>query len=547
VYATISDIVVYSTRADGSGARSALAIAQLLKRAIESKAAERERRGCVCSGVAYNVFVLAANADEVQQHLSHLLQRVSPDAVADKDGMPAVRGLDGVSETRLSAHAGGLGLAVEPKEEAKEPASASTRPHAPTLLRANTISFAMREKEEMRELTRASEILSIFSPSTPGGADAAAAECSATTTATHWDPTVGQLFLGNAGDVPCEDTTPVPEAARSPACIARPGARPAPPKAQRSSSIGDGFDHGVNDPAEGRGFDICVECHDMAPFPSSAHLRAAEQHIRLLDAHWADKIRRGGVSETELAQHPRPPPPPAAVVHLPFPSSPPNTSVSVGAILTFLGFLERMLAPVAEPPATNLISAPAGSRTASPVPPRSRPLKILLHSADGYTESSVLALCTLMALRGLALPEAYLALQVEKRRSFFVYQADLHLLRKVEARVRGAGATAPGTRRGSVGWEHQPSAYYSPTRMLMEPSSLGRAAGGRLDAMGPASAGAVPNPSALMPTTLPGRRPRASTSPLPSVFGDHQAWFSDPRFDGSFPSRVLPFLYLGNL
>ncbi|KAJ3727463.1 protein-tyrosine phosphatase-like protein [Lentinula raphanica] len=45
------------------------------------------------------------------------------------------------------------------------------------------------------------------------------------------------------------------------------------------------------------------------------------------------------------------------------------------------------------------------------------------------------------------------------------------------------------------------------------------------------------------------RRPRASTSPwLPSLFGgDHQSWFNDPRFDGSFSSRVLPFLYLGNL
>ncbi|KAI0284400.1 protein-tyrosine phosphatase-like protein [Russula brevipes] len=44
------------------------------------------------------------------------------------------------------------------------------------------------------------------------------------------------------------------------------------------------------------------------------------------------------------------------------------------------------------------------------------------------------------------------------------------------------------------------------------------------------------------------RRPRASTSPLlPSVVDDHQVWFDDPRFDGSFPSRVLPFLYLGNL
>src|SRR5258708_2188736 len=44
------------------------------------------------------------------------------------------------------------------------------------------------------------------------------------------------------------------------------------------------------------------------------------------------------------------------------------------------------------------------------------------------------------------------------------------------------------------------------------------------------------------------RRARACTSPmLPSHVADHQVWFDDPRFDGSFPSRVLPFLYLGNL
>lgn len=49
------------------------------------------------------------------------------------------------------------------------------------------------------------------------------------------------------------------------------------------------------------------------------------------------------------------------------------------------------------------------------------------------------------------------------------------------------------------------------------------------------------------PSTVPHRRPRAQTSPLLPRHIDHQTWFSDPRFDGSFPSRVLPFLYLGNL
>lgn len=46
-------------------------------------------------------------------------------------------------------------------------------------------------------------------------------------------------------------------------------------------------------------------------------------------------------------------------------------------------------------------------------------------------------------------------------------------------------------------------------------------------------------------TTRQPRRPRANT--LPSFISDHQTWFDDTRFDGSFPSRVLPFLYLGNL
>lgn len=43
------------------------------------------------------------------------------------------------------------------------------------------------------------------------------------------------------------------------------------------------------------------------------------------------------------------------------------------------------------------------------------------------------------------------------------------------------------------------------------------------------------------------RRARASTSPLLPSFIDHETWFNDPKFEGSFPSRVLPFLYLGNL
>ena len=62
---------------------------------------------------------------------------------------------------------------------------------------------------------------------------------------------------------------------------------------------------------------------------------------------------------------------------------------------------------------------------------RTHPVKILVYSA----ELSVLALCFPMALGSLSLPQAYLELQVVKRHSFFVYQSDLGLLRKVGSKL----------------------------------------------------------------------------------------------------------------
>ena len=223
---------------------------------------------------------------------------------------------------------------------------------------------------------------------------------------------------------------------------------------------------------------------------------------------------------------------------------------------------------------------------------RSRPLKILIYSSDGYTESSVLALCLLMAVRGLSLPEAYLELQTVKRRSFFVYQGDLGLLKRVDGRLQeererentqrqarervqrkseGEWLTN-GTHGWGVGW------YVSDMAAASIRYATGSSAqhhhghhGGRPAAKSvsfaqspmeshmsstagePAIAPLLDSPHSQIsladtPRANAKGRPRANTSPwLPNLFGDHHSWFNDPRFDGSFPSRVLPFLYLGNL
>ena len=86
---------------------------------------------------------------------------------------------------------------------------------------------------------------------------------------------------------------------------------------------------------------------------------------------------------------PRPPPNAAAIVYLPFPLLP-----IVDEMTLFLEFLEKLLKP--NPHVRGI----------------GRPAKVLIWSSDGYTESSVLALSLIMAMRGMTLPEAYLELQV---------------------------------------------------------------------------------------------------------------------------------------
>ncbi|PKS09670.1 hypothetical protein jhhlp_004290 [Lomentospora prolificans] len=113
--------------------------------------------------------------------------------------------------------------------------------------------------------------------------------------------------------------------------------------------------------------------------------------------------------------------------------------------------------------------------------PKTRPLRILLHCADGYTESTMLAIAYFSYITGRPVPDAWLALHTEKGRNFFAYPADVALL----------SALAP--------------------RLLQE----------------------SPVSSSL------------SLTELTALVKDEPAWFTG--LDGSFPSRILDYMYLGNL
>ncbi|KAJ4473196.1 hypothetical protein C8R41DRAFT_581669 [Lentinula lateritia] len=779
ILTSVSDIIIYSPNATGAAqSANALRLARRFKQAVERK--RRERVGCKADNTVtaapsdtsaahstesngafndsntpldYNVFLLDANAEEIKREMPHLVVKLCPEGEVPGSLGAALAGTSKSNYLSLFHHDedGDVVMAENCDASISDPPVSNTSTRVKTV--PNTVDFAQREKDEMRDLTRASEIVSMFpeghtlaylnpdplhppvyvQPSshqipTPNGN-----EVDLSNTKTFWNPHVGQVYLGNANDVPL----PVNGMGEF---------GELDPRWDGHDSVEKDVYPPGNSPRHGYGYDICIECHDLAPFPTLAHLKASEEKVAALEQRWKDQVelsrKEKGETQANYSLPPRPPPHPNAIIHLPMPSSPPITAGTISALMPVVRFLQKCIVPTdaieivneppislatetslqngsAEPLAENMKSrrwssvsslipsfpgfpmhsnnpppqtSPSSTSSSttstsrhrsmtSPAPPAhlrqrsptssmhsrhtslsylassshaspfpwSRPLKILMYSADGYTESSVPALCLLMAMKGLSLPHAYLELQVAKRRSFFVYHADLGVLRKVESFVDDERRTwkeeiqkeekrlrlerermerlknSKDQRAGEVSsslfggstlgfdfpthmnpyrtWGSGDSSSNSSldsSRLPLQPNRMRPMAksvsftrspfiasskGGSDSSMGTVTAiptqqdlasrsigtgglkGSVTLPmSSSAPsssmTSLDGigetssvsaagrtRRPRASTSPwLPSLFGgDHLSWFNDPRFDGSFPSRVLPFLYLGNL
>ena len=110
-----------------------------------------------------------------------------------------------------------------------------------------------------------------------------------------------------------------------------------------------------------------------------------------------------------------------------------------------------------------------------------RPRKILIHCADGYTESTLLGIAYFSYSTGRPVPDAWLNLHTTMQRNFFAYPSDVALLT----------AIAP--------------------RLLQEsPVCADR-----------------------------------SLAEITALVRNEPKWFTG--FDGSFPSRILDYMYLGNL
>jgi dual specificity MAP kinase phosphatase len=209
-----------------------------------------------------------------------------------------------------------------------------------------------------------------------------------------------------------------------------------------------------NDVDEAPEFDIMIEASDLARLPESKTLK---------------KVAEGSASEPQMLE---------------FPSSgsimPPTWShAEVDGLLEICRWIYDLSSGKArvEPAAKEeeLDQDQDGDIQMQTLRPRGR--KILIHCADGYTESTLLALTYFMYVECIPVHEAWVRMHCEKGRNFFAYPSDVSVLTTIQPRI------------------------------LQE-------------------------------------SPKGSTA-IPSSLPEDPAWLK--RLDGSLPSRILPYMYLGNL
>lgn len=242
----------------------------------------------------------------------------------------------------------------------------------------------------------------------------------------------------------------------------------------------------------------------------------------------------------------------------------------------------------------------AGRRSPSAQQQQQRAHQVLIHCVDGYTETALLALATVMVHYRFTLAEAYVKMQTDLGRSFFVYPNDAIMMLEVEAQIwlrlvseKNGGDLSPGSKSAIPGDSASTSLsssgmsslsssvsstsssfFSSLLNMSNQPSQQGPQDGseqqdqeqeqdsGNGGSMAMEGLESTPDPEPIPTittttiTTPPPLSPRPSSTisnfaaARPFAQPEHLekfGWFYDPEFEGSFPSRILPFLYLGNL
>jgi len=269
-----------------------------------------------------------------------------------------------------------------------------------------------------------------------------------------------------------------------------------------------------------RSFAVCIESHDSAPLHSSDFLGQVEHALDTLQQQGQafEDVRRL-VHGEEVYEHKSTILRPQVddILHIEALSSPMalgSTSRARTAYAHKIVDLAFWIRDQACPPYhTNRL-----------------PRRVLLHCPDGYTETTLLALTFIMVNRRIPAAEAYVYLQQECEKSFFVYPTDKETVLKLEQRVKDILAREDEEEDRAIEWQNSREA---------ESAGMERSDSGFVDSTEDPLA--AQRKSTTRPISIPERTEMRLT--CPSI----DPWFFGQTFEGHFPSRILPFLYLGNL
>ncbi|BGP68978.1 tyrosine/serine/threonine protein phosphatase pps1 [Rhodotorula toruloides] len=384
----------------------------------------------------------------------------------------------------------------------------------------NRLNFFEREREEMRVLTVASEI----------------------------GPNV---WLGNTQDVPQAKTR-------------------ARPLSSDSTST-------ILDDGNPLSFAICVEAHDSAPMITSEVLGEAEHSLNVLEEQGQafDEVHRLLGPENEVVEQKVTVLRPHVddIIHLESLSTPAALGNSSRAQTAFVAQLVDLALWIRSQ------SSPASASEGARIPRR-----VLLHCGDGYTETSLLALAYVMLSRRCSAPEAYLWLQHECERSFFVYTVDRETVFKNERRVKEILEREDEEQRLARRWvaEQRAVAALGSQGVLghggeegddqqtvtipgefgqLSSAGMGRSDSGFVDStpentqqhsaaapvLDDKTYAALEEEAERIELELEEQSGALVRREMRRASPETDAWFFGPTFEGHFPSRILPYLYLGNV
>ncbi|SGZ55379.1 CIC11C00000002300 [Sungouiella intermedia] len=163
-------------------------------------------------------------------------------------------------------------------------------------------------------------------------------------------------------------------------------------------------------------------------------------------------------------------------------------------------------------------------------------LAALIYSSDGYTELSLLTFCYLMYAEDLSLEEAMLRLHKDYGRPFYIFNSDVLVLQKLQILLR---RFSPVALRNRIDWGSQEAISCQEINEIL----LGRT-------------NSVPSkgiPNRLKLGYIANDSDEDSSDSDDGSEDDindtssflDRSWVEE--VEGSFPSRILPYLYLGSL